>query len=114
MNTRRTGLLFTIVVLVMMAGALLLSSLSAAENEADQFVYLPIVQKPWLPPQIITFTANVEIANPGDTIELSWITQNSVTTTLYHLLPTGQFGSFWYVAPTGSMTYTISDRSRNS
>lgn len=115
MNTRRTGLLLTIVVLVMMAGTALISSLSAAENdEPDHFLYLPIVEKPWLPPQIITFTPNVEIANPGDTIELSWITENSVTTTLYHLLPSGQFGSFWNVAPAGSMTYTISERSRNS
>ncbi len=113
MNTRRTGLLFTIVVLVTIAGALLLSSLSAAKNEADQFVYLPSVQKPWLPPQIIAFTANVEIANPGDTIELSWIAQNSLTTTLYHILPSGQFGSFWRVAPAGSMIYTISTGSRN-
>lgn len=76
-------------------------------------LYLPLVARPAQPPTILSFTANVPIADPGQTITLSWVTSNATTATLYHLLG-GQFGSFWNVAPTGSMTYTISSSSRNS
>ncbi len=79
----------------------------------DKFVYLPIVLKPVPQPQIYYFVADVEIADPGDTIWLSWHTQNATAVTLYHLLPTGQFGSFWNVEPTGTMSYTISTSTRN-
>jgi len=76
-------------------------------------VFLPLVVKPIPPPQIISFTANVEVADPGDTIELSWETQHAVSVTLYHLLPTGQLGQFWNVPLTGTMPYTISESARN-
>jgi hypothetical protein len=76
-------------------------------------LYLPLIVKPIPPPQILSFTANVEIADPGDTIELSWVTTRAVTVTLYHLLPTGQLGQFWNVPITGTMPYTISESARN-
>ncbi|MEZ4590400.1 MAG: hypothetical protein R3D55_04565 [Chloroflexota bacterium] len=79
----------------------------------DSFVYLPLVSKPALPPQILSFTANVPIADPGETITLSWQTSHATTVTLYHLIG-GVFGSFWNVAPTGSLSYTISTSSRNA
>lgn len=83
-----------------------------AVPQEDTFLYLPLVAKPAQPPQILNFTANVPIADPGETITLSWETAQATTVTLYHLLG-GVFGSFWDVAPTGSMTYTISSGSRN-
>jgi hypothetical protein len=79
----------------------------------DTFLYLPLVSVPPQPPQILTFTANVPIADPGETITLSWATSHAATVTLYHLVG-GVLGSFWDVAATGSMTYTISSGSRNS
>lgn len=82
-------------------------------DEPDVFVFLPIVQRPYPRPVINNFQANVTTADPGDTIELRWETSNAVTVTLYHLMPTGQFGSFWHVSPTGMMTYTISPLARN-
>lgn len=84
-----------------------------AVPQADTFLYLPLVSKPAQPPQIVSFTANVSIADPGDTITLSWETQNATTVTLYHLFG-GVLSTFWPVEPTGSMTYTISSSSRNS
>lgn len=75
--------------------------------------YLPLIQKPESAPRILSFTADVEIADPGDTIELAWETENATTVTLYHLLPTLQLGQFWQVTATGTMTYTINDWTRN-
>jgi len=75
--------------------------------------YLPIVHRLISAPRILYFTANVALADPGDTIELAWATEHATTVTLYHLLPTGQFGSFWSVAASGTMTYTISEGQRN-
>jgi hypothetical protein len=64
---------------------------------------------------IHSFQANVDVADPGDTITLSWHWSGGEQATLYHLLPTGQFGSdFWTVGPTGSLQYTVSPLRRNS
>lgn len=79
----------------------------------DHHLYLPLIIKPLPSPQILSFTANVEIADPGDTIELSWVTTHAVTVTLYHLLPTNQLGQFWNVPISGTMPYTISESARN-
>lgn len=87
-------------------------SASTAVPSGDTSLYLPFVTAPPQPPQIITFTANVPIADPGETITLSWETSHATIVTLYHLLG-GQFSSFWDVASAGQMTYTISSSSRN-
>ena len=81
--------------------------------ELDKFVFLPIIFKPIPPPTIDSFTANVTIADPGETIWLSWETHHATAVTLYHLMPTGQFGQFWNVSATGTMSYTISESTRN-
>jgi hypothetical protein len=83
-----------------------------AVPQGENLVHLPFVSSPPQPPQILSFTANVSIADPGETITLSWETSHATTVTLYHLVG-GVFGSFWDVAPTGTMTYTISSGSRN-
>lgn len=85
----------------------------AAATAEDTFLYLPLIRRDELPPVINTFTANVAVTDPGETIILSWETAHATTVSLYHLLPTGQFGTFWTVSPTGSMTYTIPSSTRN-
>jgi hypothetical protein len=66
-------------------------------------------------PAIHTFRANVELADPGDTITLTWRWRGGDAATLYHLLPTGQLGTpLGDVGPTGSLPYTISPESRNT
>lgn len=109
---RRIGILLVSFVLT----TAVFSSIVWAETavpQDDSYLYLPLVAKPNYPPQILDFTANVPIADPGETITLSWQTKYATTVTLYHLIG-GVFGSFWDVAPTGVMTYTISSSSRNA
>lgn len=104
-----------ILLVTFMLATAVLSSVVWAETAVPQggiSVYLPFVTSPPQPPQILSFTANVDIADPGETITLSWETNHADTVTLYHLVG-GVFGSFWNVDPTGSMTYTISSSSRN-
>lgn len=84
-----------------------------AVPQGENLAYLPFVSLPPQPPQILSFTANVAIADPGETVTLSWETRHATALTLYHLVG-GVFGSFWNVAPTGTMTYTISSSSRNN
>lgn len=89
-------------------------SLKAGETPIlDKFVYLPIVSKPIPQPLIIQFEPNVAIADPGETIWLNWETEHATAVTLYHLMPTGQFGQFWNVSATGTMSYTIHESTRN-
>lgn len=83
-----------------------------AVPQDESTLYLPLIVSPPQPPQIITFTANVPIADPGETITLSWETSQATTITLYHLFG-GVLSTFWDVAPTGTMSYTISSGSRN-
>ncbi|WP_420644232.1 hypothetical protein [Candidatus Leptofilum sp.] len=109
---RRIGILLATFILA----TAVLSSVVWAETAVpleDSLLYLPLVVKPVQPSQILSFTANVPIANPGDTITLSWDTSNATAVTLYHLFG-GVLSTFWSVEPTGSMTYTISSSSRNS
>ncbi|MCB8959145.1 MAG: hypothetical protein H6651_02445 [Ardenticatenales bacterium] len=65
-------------------------------------------------PTIHFFTADVAIADPGDTIILSWGTSGATQVTLWWLVPTGQLGEFWEVPLNGSFTYTIRDTERNA
>jgi hypothetical protein len=64
-------------------------------------------------PVILSFTTSTDIADPGDTITLSWTTSNATMVTLYRMMPTGQFGSFWTVEPQGTFTYEINPLERN-
>ncbi len=77
-------------------------------------VYLPLVMRTYPPgPRILYFRADKDLPYPGDTVELSWASTDAVSATLYHLLPTGQFGTFWAVEPTGSKVYEIPSETRN-
>lgn len=64
-------------------------------------------------PTINYFRSDVEVADPGDTITLEWMTTGAVTVTLWHLAPTGQLGRFWDVSPNGSFDYSIDPIERN-
>lgn len=79
----------------------------------DSSTYLPFLARPHPTPLIDYFRADVEIADPGQTIELQWSTQETTWVTIYHLLPTGQLGTWWEVGANGTMTYTISPLARN-
>jgi hypothetical protein len=70
--------------------------------------------EPGVGPTINYFRADVEEADPGDTITLEWETEDAASVTLYHLMPTGQFGSYWRVELSGSFTYEIDAGERNS
>lgn len=65
-------------------------------------------------PRIHAFRANVDVADPGDTVTLSWDWSGGREATIYHLLPSGQLSlPQWDVGPTGSLQYTISPEARN-
>jgi uncharacterized protein YkwD len=84
-------------------------------TDTEYQVYLPLISQPVPLPAILQFKANVSEAAPGDTIILTWQTINAAEVTLFHLLPTGQFGQFWEVEAAGSLSYTttISDRNES-
>ncbi|MEW5988615.1 MAG: hypothetical protein AB1791_18460, partial [Chloroflexota bacterium] len=65
------------------------------------------------PPLIHFFQANVAVADPGDTLELSWATSNATRVTLYRLMPSGQLGNFWDVELSGAFIYTTAATDRN-
>jgi hypothetical protein len=85
---------------------------TAEPVEQSFYTYLPVVLVARTP-VIHYFRASVEIADPGDTIQLEWDTSNATEVTLYHLMPSGQLGQFWDVPPTGVFTYTIGLGERN-
>ncbi len=63
---------------------------------------------------IHTFEASVDIADPGETITLTWRWSGADTGTIYHLMATGQLSMpTWEVERTGSVTYTIAPERRN-
>jgi hypothetical protein len=72
----------------------------------------PAAQAP--EPTIYFFEANVDVADPGDTITLSWHWSGADRGDIYHLFSTGQLSEpHWEVEPTGSLEYTISPDRRN-
>lgn len=64
-------------------------------------------------PVINTFRSDVQEADPGDTVVLEWETENATSATLYHLMPTGQLGSFWEVNVDGVFEYETGASERN-
>jgi hypothetical protein len=63
---------------------------------------------------IHTFEADVDVADPGDKITLTWRWSGGTRAGIYHLLPTGQLSTpNWEVGPTGSLTYTVRPERRN-
>jgi len=67
-----------------------------------------------LEPTIHAFEADVDVADPGDTITLSWHWSGADRADIYHLFSTGQLSEpHWEVEPTGSLEYTISPDRRN-
>lgn len=65
-------------------------------------------------PVIHSFRVSVDLADPGDTVTLTWQWSGPGEATIYHLLPTGQLSlPNWRVGPTGSLQVTISPERRN-
>jgi hypothetical protein len=69
--------------------------------------------RPGVGPVIDYFRSDVQEANPGDTLTLEWETQRANSAILYHLMPTGQLGSFWEVGVNGVFEYEIDGSERN-
>jgi hypothetical protein len=65
------------------------------------------------PTTINYFRANVDEADPGDTITLEWMTTGAESVTLYHMMDTGQFGQFWDVEHEGAFEYHINESELN-
>jgi hypothetical protein len=86
---------------------------SQTTQAAINNIYLPLVIDQPGNPIILYFEANVPIADPGDTITLSWDTLNVVTATILRMSPGGPIVQFWDVAPSGTLTYTIGLHERN-
>lgn len=62
---------------------------------------------------ILSFTADVAEADPGQALTLRWKSCGGTRAVLYHLLLSGQFGNFWELPPTGEMVYEIPSEARN-
>ena len=64
-------------------------------------------------PIIDYFRSDVDEADPGDTVTLEWETKGATSAALYHLLPTGQLGTYWEVDVIGTLDYEIDVAERN-
>lgn len=65
-------------------------------------------------PTIRYFRADVDIADPGDVITLSWSSSGATGGVLYKLFYSGQLPAHGLdVAPSGTITYTIPEEERN-
>ncbi len=76
----------------------------------------PVPRRRRQPPKAVihTFEASIELADPGETITLTWHWTGGERATIYHLMPTGQLSEpYWNVGQTGSVQYTISPDRRN-
>jgi hypothetical protein len=69
--------------------------------------------QPGVGPVINYFRSDVQEADPGATITLEWETDRATSAILYHLMPTGQLGSFWDVVVNGVFAYEIDRSERN-
>jgi hypothetical protein len=68
---------------------------------------------PGVGPVINYLRSEVDQADPGDMITLEWETKRATNAILYHLMPTGQLGSFWEVGVNGLFEYEIDTGERN-
>ncbi len=69
--------------------------------------------QPGVGPVINFLRSDRSQADPGDTITLEWETRRAASAILYHLMPTGQLGSFWEVGVNGLFEYEIDPSERN-
>jgi hypothetical protein len=91
-------------VVVVGAGAL---GVQAARAQDEHVLFLPLLAKADGGPAIHYFRADVEIADPGQTIELQWASTGGVTAGIWRVERGGPIAEMWDVAPSGTMTYTI-------
>lgn len=83
-----------------------------ARAQGSHSVHLPLILSSPPGPTIHYFRANVEIADPGDTIQLEWASTGGVSASLWRINRGGPIAEIWDVAPTGAFTYTISTTER--
>lgn len=95
-----------LLVVVALAGAW------GARAQGDHTTYLPLITSSPSGPTIHFFRANVEIAGPGDTIQLEWASTGGDSASLWRISRGGPIAEFWDVSPTGTFSYTISTAER--
>lgn len=85
----------------------------------QMYVRIQVTDTPVAPlpgaPVVNTFRADTAVADPGDTVTLTWDVSDATQITIYQLWRTGQLGDpHWDVAASGAMSVTISADERNS
>ena len=75
-------------------------------------VFLPLVTYASDLPVIHYFRANVEIADPGETVVMEWASSGGVEADLARIERGGPYLEFWDVELTGTFTYTIPTHER--
>lgn len=105
---KRGGLIVWSVLLSVAA----LAGVLGARAQDEYAAYLPLVAAAPPGPTIHYFRANVEIADPGETIQLEWASTGGVSASLWRISRGGPIAEIWDVAPTGALTYTISTAER--
>ncbi|HSM56364.1 MAG TPA: hypothetical protein VK879_09445 [Candidatus Sulfomarinibacteraceae bacterium] len=90
----------------------ILAGVLGARAQGVHTTYLPLIASSPPGPTIHYFRANVEIADPGDTIQLEWASTGGVEASLWRISRGGPIAGVWDVAPTGAFSYTISTAER--
>ncbi len=105
---RNAFVLSTLVLLVVaLAGAW------RVRAQEGRTVFLPIITSASSGlPVIHYFRANVDIADPGETIEMEWASSGGVEADLLRIERGGPIAEFWDVALSGTFTYTIPTHER--
>jgi len=80
--------------------------------QGEHTTYLPLIMSAPDGPTIHYFRANVEIADPGDTIQLEWASTGGDSASLWRISRGGPIAEVWDVMPTGALTYTINTTER--
>lgn len=104
---RNAFVLWSLVLLVVA-----LAGVWSVRAQQGHAIYLPAISYTSDLPVIYYFRANVEIADPGQTIQLEWASSGGVGADLTRLQRGGPIAEFWDVALSGTFTYTIPTHER--
>lgn len=109
---RRNAFVVWSVVLLLAAVVLAGATVLGVQAQDEETVYLPLLSLAPGGPVIQYFRANVEIADPGETIQLAWASTGGVEADLARIERGGPYAEFWDVALTGAFTYTVPSTER--
>ena len=105
---RNAFVLWSLVLLVVA-----LAGVWSVRAQEGHTVYLPVISYTSSDlPVIHYFRTPVEIADPGDTIEMEWASSGGQSAQLWRIERGGPIAEFWDVALSGTFTYTIPTHKR--